>query len=79
MDSGFRKDVLSRITVPILWSFEWDTAKNVANIAKHGIDFEIAIRIFEGPVLECRNERREYGGARITAFGVVGYRELALV
>jgi uncharacterized protein (DUF4415 family) len=33
-------------------AFEWDIAKNAANIAKHGIDFEDAIRIFEGPVLE---------------------------
>ncbi len=33
-------------------AFEWDAAKNAANIAKHGIDFEDAIRIFEGPVLQ---------------------------
>jgi len=30
--------------------FEWDVAKNAANIAKHGIDFDDAIGIFEGPV-----------------------------
>jgi uncharacterized DUF497 family protein len=46
-------------------AFEWDTAKNVANIAKHGIDFEDAIRIFEGPVLESPDERREYSEVRI--------------
>jgi hypothetical protein len=33
-------------------AFEWDAAKNAANIAKHGIDFDDAIRIFDGPVLE---------------------------
>jgi len=33
-------------------AFEWHIAKNAANIAKHAIDFEDAIRIFEGPVLE---------------------------
>ena len=59
--------------------FEWDTAKNAANIAKHGIDFEDAIRIFEGPVLESPDERREYGEVRIIAFGVVDARELAVV
>jgi uncharacterized DUF497 family protein len=32
-------------------AFECDTTKNAANIAKHGIDFEDAIRIFEGTVL----------------------------
>ena len=27
--------------------FEWDEEKNVANVKKHGIDFEDAIRVFE--------------------------------
>lgn len=27
-------------------NFEWDEAKNAANIAKHGIDFDDAIRLF---------------------------------
>lgn len=60
-------------------AFEWDTAKNVANIAKHGVDFEDAIRIFEGPVLESPDERREYGEVRIIAFGVADDRELVVV
>jgi uncharacterized DUF497 family protein len=38
-----------------LWAqmaaFEWDEAKNAANVAKHGISFEEAATIFEGPVL----------------------------
>jgi uncharacterized protein (DUF4415 family)/uncharacterized DUF497 family protein len=49
-------------------AFEWDAAKNAANIAKHGIDFEDAIRIFDGPVLEKADARRDYGEARIIAF-----------
>ena len=60
-------------------AFEWDPDKNAANIAKHGIDFEDAIRIFEGPVLESTDERRRYGEVRIVAFGVVEDRELAVV
>jgi uncharacterized protein len=60
-------------------SFEWDPDKNAANIAKHGIDFEDAIRIFEEPVLESIDERHEYGEARVVAFGVVDGRELAVV
>jgi uncharacterized DUF497 family protein len=31
--------------------YEWDEAKNRANIQKHGIGFQTAIRIFDGPVL----------------------------
>jgi uncharacterized DUF497 family protein len=29
--------------------FEWDPAKDAANLAKHGIDFAAAARIFEVP------------------------------
>ncbi len=60
-------------------AFEWDMRKNAANVAKHGIDFEDAVRIFEGPVLESTNTRRDYGEARIIAFGVIDDRELAVV
>jgi uncharacterized DUF497 family protein len=60
-------------------AFEWDPDKNAANIAKHGIDFEDAVRIFEGPVLESSDERRGYGEVRTIAFGVVDGRELAVV
>ena len=37
--------------------FEWDDAKNAANMAKHGIDFRVAIRVFEGPRLRVRSDR----------------------
>ena len=59
--------------------FEWDPIKNHANISKHGIDFDDAISIFEGPVLEKAATGRDYGEARFIAFGVVNGRELALV
>ena len=60
-------------------AFEWDAAKNAANIAKHGIDFEDAIRIFDGPVLERTDNRRNYGEVRVIAFGVVDGRQVAIV
>jgi uncharacterized DUF497 family protein len=60
-------------------AFEWDPAKNAANIAKHGIDFEDAIGIFKGPVLENTDERHDYGEVRTVAFGVVENHELAVV
>ena len=63
----------------ILRAFEWDPDKNAANIAKHRIDFEDAIQISEGPVLEITDERRHYREVRIVAFGVVEDRELAVV
>lgn len=46
---------------------EWDAAKNAANVAKHGINFGDAARIFEGPVLEQIDIRRDYGEERINS------------
>ena len=59
--------------------FEWDATKNAANIAKHGIDFEDAVRVFEGPTLLEQDERREYGEIRMIAYGVVDDRELTVI
>ncbi len=59
--------------------FEWDAAKNAANVTKRGIHFEDAARIFEGPVLEQIDIRRDYGEERIIAFGEVDGDELAIV
>ena len=59
--------------------FEWDAAKNAANLAKHGIDFGDAARIFEGPTLEREDDRADYGEARIAAVGIVEGRELFVV
>jgi uncharacterized DUF497 family protein len=42
-------------------TYEWDEAKNAGNIAKHGIDFDGAVRIFKGPFLENIDRRRDYG------------------
>ena len=60
-------------------AFEWDATKNTANLAKHGIDFQDAVRIFEGPVLEKIDSRRNYGEERIVAVGMVEGLELYVV
>ena len=36
--------------------FEWDESKRQANLAKHRIDFQDAIGIFDGPVFERAGE-----------------------
>jgi uncharacterized DUF497 family protein len=51
--------------------FEWDDRKRAANLAKHGVDFELAKLIFEGPTLEGPDDRRNYGERRFGAFGIV--------
>ena len=59
--------------------FEWDGRKNAVNLAKHGIDFADAARMFEGPVLERLDDREDYGETRIAAVGLVEGRELFIV
>ena len=50
-------------------SHEWDEAKNRENIAKHGIDFADAHRIFERPMLVRLDDRERYGEHRWIAVG----------
>jgi uncharacterized protein len=39
-------------------------------LARHGVDFELAKLIFEGPTLEGPDDRRNYGERRFGAFGL---------
>jgi uncharacterized DUF497 family protein len=50
--------------------FEWDETKRVANIQKHGVDFVLAKRIFDGPTVEVPDLRRNYGEFRFGAYGL---------
>jgi len=52
--------------------FEWDEAKNRANRAKHGISFEEASAVFEGPVLTASDDREGYGEERSISYGRLG-------
>jgi len=60
-------------------SYEWNEAKNAENLAKHGIDFADAVLIFDGPVVETVDRRRDYGEERVTAIGVVNGLEVFVV
>ena len=50
--------------------FEWDAAKNAANTRKHGLSFEEAASIFDGPVLTGPDDSTDE--AREKSFGLVG-------
>jgi len=41
--------------------FDWDPAKSEANFNKHGISFEEARNVFDGPILTWVDDRRDYG------------------
>jgi uncharacterized DUF497 family protein len=51
--------------------FEWDDDKYIGNIAKHGIAFDYAKRIFEGPVLSWTDDRIDYGEVRTISIGAI--------
>jgi uncharacterized protein len=44
--------------------FEWDESKRQRNIELHGIDFERAKEIWQGPVLEIPSSQTQHGEAR---------------
>ena len=51
--------------------FEWDEAKNLANIRKHHLDFADAEEIFDGPTLTVPDLREDYGEDRWIVVGVI--------
>ena len=59
--------------------FVWDRRKNRGNLTRHGIAFEDAIRIFNGPTLERVDDRFDYGEIRVYAIGVVSGIEITLI
>lgn len=60
-------------------NYDWDPKKAAANLAKHGIDFRGAIRIFDGPIIEWLDDRFEYDEERWTAIGLVEKTEIVVV
>lgn len=59
--------------------FEWDEAKRLANLRKHGIDFLDAFVIFEGDTLTVEDNRYDYGEQRFVTFGLLQGLVVAIV
>jgi uncharacterized protein len=49
--------------------FEWDEDKHQRNCRERGFGFDFAALIFDGPVIEKSDERKDYGELRILALG----------
>ena len=49
------------------------------NVARHGITFQDAVRIFEGPTLELSDDRFEYDEIRVYAIGVLNGLEVTVI
>ena len=49
--------------------FEWDLEKESRNVYRRNLDFATASQIWDGPIVEKVDERRDYGETRIIATG----------
>jgi len=58
-------------------SFEWDDQKRDLNLAKHSIDFDSAIEVFDGPIILDRSDRNNE--ERWTALGYSNNRLIVVV
>jgi uncharacterized DUF497 family protein len=59
--------------------FEWDEAKNRANIQKHGLDFADAEEMFRGALIVDPDTREDYGERRWRGIGSIRGRTAAVV
>jgi len=59
--------------------YNWDERKNRSNIRRHGIAFDDAKRIFDGPTVEKVDDRFDYGEVRIYAVGLVNGLEITVI
>lgn len=51
--------------------FEWDEAKNLSNMRKHGVSFETASRVFADPFAMSEQDRIERGEKRGRTIGLI--------
>jgi uncharacterized protein len=59
--------------------YSWNEEKNRRNLELHGIAFEDAAQIFDGPTLERVDDRFEYGECRVYAIGLVNGLEITVI
>ncbi len=59
--------------------FEWDEKKRSRNIAKHGVDFTAACRLWESSLLVNKDTRQQYGESRWIGMGKLSNRVMVVV
>lgn len=59
--------------------FEWDEAKRLANVAKHGFDFVDVVLVFEGDIVTIEDDRFEYEEQRFVTLGLLNGRVVVIV
>ena len=59
--------------------FSWNPAKNVSNLHKHGIRFEVAVRVFSDPLAHWELDRHVDGEERWNRIGLIDATRLVVV
>jgi uncharacterized DUF497 family protein len=59
--------------------FEWDEAKRLANLRRHGIDFMDVPAVFDGDIVTVEDDRFRYGEQRFITLGMLQGRVVAIV
>jgi uncharacterized DUF497 family protein len=59
--------------------FEWDEAKRVTNLEKHGVDFVDAQKMWQEAMVVAKDVRREYGESRYVGIGRIDERVMVVV
>jgi len=59
--------------------YEWDEAKRLANLYKHGIDFVDVPAVFDGNIVMLEDDRYDYVEQRFVTFGLLQGRVIAVV
>ena len=59
--------------------YTWDHSKNRRNVRLHGIAFDDAVHIFDGPTVEQADDRFDYGERRVYAIGLVDGLEITVI
>ena len=59
--------------------YQWDEAKRLTNLRKHGIDFADVPAVFDGDILTAEDERLDYGEQRFVTFGLLQGRVIAII
>ena len=52
--------------------FTWTETKRRSNLAKHGLDFADAKKVFTGPMVLFEDQRSDYGEQRMIGVGLLG-------
>ncbi|MDR1489187.1 MAG: BrnT family toxin [Desulfovibrio sp.] len=58
---------------------EWDEAKRVGNLAKHGLDLAVSRELFADYFMERLDTRKDYGEDRWIALGMIRGQVVVLV